>query len=100
MIDYEEIEKNVLSILKQEEPTHIWEILKTTHNNGISERLTRKAMNYLVHKKCVSKQLGFYKLTEEGKDYFDKLTAIPDKKENVDEILDATNEELCQTYIE
>jgi DNA-binding PadR family transcriptional regulator len=85
MNDYEEIEKKVLSILKRDKPTHMWEILKTTHKDKISERQTRNAMKFLVSKKYIMNEREnrrFYRLTTEGKDYSDGMKNDADRNIN------------------
>lgn len=84
VVDYEEIELKVLRAIHcngnqcRNEPVHIWEILKLTQKEGVSERRTKEAIDFLKTKGYILNERGrpdLYTLTENGEAYLIKLAA-------------------------
>ncbi len=82
VVDYDEIELKVLHAIHcnegqcRNEPIHIWEILKLTQKEGVSERRTKDAIDFLKTKGYILNERGhpdLYRLTENGDAYFIKL---------------------------
>ncbi|VVB68782.1 Uncharacterised protein [uncultured archaeon] len=84
VVDYEEIELKVLQAVHcngnqcRIKPVHIWEILKLTQKEGVSERRTKEAIDFLKNNGYVLNERGhpdLYRLTENGEAYFITLKA-------------------------
>jgi DNA-binding transcriptional regulator PaaX len=82
VVDFEEIELKVLRAIYcngdqcRNEPVHIWEILKLTQKEGVSERRTKAAIDFLKTKGYILNERGhpdLYNLTEKGEAYLIKL---------------------------
>ena len=53
--DYSEIENIILSMMPEPHTTiHIWDILKLAQKKNISERATRRALDYFKNKKLIN----------------------------------------------